>query len=76
MLAADIGRGRARLLLPQDPMICSSVNQLGFMVHPFKGDGLYHSWRNLRGSDHLVRATTEGYLFIATTFVTNPLVKG
>jgi hypothetical protein len=22
-------------------MICSSVNRLGFMVHPFKGDGLY-----------------------------------
>src|SRR6266404_4489676 len=22
-------------------MICSSVNRLGFMVHPFPGDGLY-----------------------------------
>lgn len=33
-------------------MICSSVKRLGFMVHPFPGDGLYPVLDQFAGSDH------------------------
>jgi hypothetical protein len=36
VLAAHIGRLRPNLLLSKIPMICSSVNRLGFMSIPFQ----------------------------------------
>jgi hypothetical protein len=36
-------------------MICSSVDRLGFMVHPFKGDGLYPLFGGVCGAHQVER---------------------
>jgi len=49
LLAADVGR-LAASCSRKIPMICSSVNRLGFMSIPFPVTDSTHFWRILQGS--------------------------